>query len=224
MYGYIRLHSLLSFINIHKEYYMPVVLVATTNPGKLREYMRLFEDVPGTKVVSPNDIEVWVEVAETGDTFEANALLKARAFHGALPDELRADGVWVLGDDSGLEVDAMGGGPGVLSNRWAGPDTTAQQRNEALLERLEGVPDSERTARFRCVIALISPTGEEYIVDGAVEGHIAHEPRGDGGFGYDPIFELPGGGRMSELSPDEKNRISHRGIAGEKATAIVVRQ
>ncbi len=138
---------------------MPTVLVATTNPGKLREYRRLFEGVPGAKVVSPNEIEVWVEVAETGDTFEANALLKARAFHGALPDELRAEGVWVLGDDSGLEVDAMGGGPGVLSNRWAGPDTTAQQRNEALLARLEGVPDPERTRPFQVCNRSYQPHG-----------------------------------------------------------------
>jgi XTP/dITP diphosphohydrolase len=200
---------------------MPIVLVATTNPGKLREYKRLFERVPGAKVVSPGDIEVWVEVAETGDTFEANALLKARALHDALPDEMRHEEVWVFGDDSGLEVDAMDGGPGVYSNRWAGPDTTAQQRNEALLARLQGVPDHERTARFRCVIALISPTGEEFILNGTVEGTIAHEPKGDGGFGYDPIFELPDRRRMSELSPDEKNLISHRGIAGAKAAEIV---
>jgi XTP/dITP diphosphohydrolase len=200
---------------------MPIVLVATTNPGKLREYRRLFEDVSGAEVVSPNDVEVWVEVAETEDTFEGNALLKARALYDALPAEARSERIWVLGDDSGLEVDALGGGPGVHSNRWAGPNTTAQQRNEALLARLEGVPDDERTARFKCVIALISPSGEEYILDGAVEGRIAHEPRGDGGFGYDPLFELPDGKRMSELSPDEKNRISHRGVAGAKAAAIV---
>jgi XTP/dITP diphosphohydrolase len=202
---------------------MPIVLIATTNPGKLREYRRLFEDVPESRVVSPNDLEVWVEVAETGDTFEENALLKARALYQALPDAAREEGVWVLGDDSGLEVDAMGGGPGVRSNRWAGPDTTAQQRNEALLARLEGVPDEERTARFRCVIALISPDGEEYITEGAVEGRIAHEPRGDGGFGYDPIFVLADGRRMSELSPDQKNLISHRGVAGAKAAEIVKR-
>jgi XTP/dITP diphosphohydrolase len=202
---------------------MPIVLVATTNPGKLREYRRLFEDVPGAEVVSPNDIEVWVEVAETEDTFEGNALLKARALYNALPDEARPEGIWVLGDDSGLEVDALGGAPGVHSNRWAGLDTTAQQRNEALLARLEDVPDGKRTARFKCVIALISPEGEEYILDGAVEGYIAHEPRGDGGFGYDPIFVLPTGERMSELSPDEKNRISHRGVAGSKAAKIVAR-
>ena len=203
---------------------MPIVLIATTNPGKLREYRRLFEDVPGSRVVSPNDLEVWVEVAETGDTFEENALLKARALYKALPDAARSEGVWVLGDDSGLEVDAMGGGPGVRSNRWAGPDTTAQQRNEALLARLEGVPDEERTARFRCVIALISPDGKEYITEGAVEGRIAHEPRGDGGFGYDPIFVLADGRRMSELSPDQKNLISHRGVAGARAAEIVKRE
>ena len=200
---------------------MPIVLIATTNPGKLREYRQLFESVPGASIVSPNDIEVWAEVAETGDTFEENALLKARGLRNALPEEARAEGVWVLGDDSGLEVDAMGGGPGVFSNRWAGPDTTAQQRNEALLARLEGVPDPQRTARFRCVIALIDPAGKEYILDGTVEGSIAHEPKGDGGFGYDPLFILQDGRRMSELSPEEKNRISHRGIAGARAAEIV---
>jgi XTP/dITP diphosphohydrolase len=214
-------HRPSSIVHIAKEYYMPIVLIATTNPGKLREYRQMFESVPGASIVSPNDVEVWAEIAETGDTFEENALLKARGLRNALPEEARAEGVWVLGDDSGLEVDAMGGGPGVLSNRWAGPDTTAQQRNEALLKRLQGVPDPGRMARFRCVIALISPAGNEYILDGTVQGRIAHEPKGDGGFGYDPIFELHDGRRMSELSPDEKNRISHRGIAGTKAAEIV---
>src|SRR4051812_8711237 len=200
---------------------MPTVLIATTNPGKLREYKKLFEDLPDAQVVSPNDVEVWAEVAETGETLEENALLKARGLHGAMPDALRDEGVWVLGDDSGLEVDAMGGAPGVYSNRWAGPDTTAAQRNERLLERLEGVPDEQRTARFRCVIALIDPQGNEHIVEGAVEGRIAHDLRGSGGFGYDPLFEFPDGHRMAELSPDEKNAISHRGVAGKKAVEII---
>lgn len=200
---------------------MPIILVATTNPGKLREYRHLFESVPGAHVVSPNDAEIWCEVAETGATFEENALLKARAFYRALPPEARAEGLWVLGDDSGLEVDAMGGGPGVHSNRWAGPDTNAEQRNQALLERLRGVPDEARTARFRCVIALLQSDGQEHIVDGAVEGRIAHEPAGSGGFGYDPLFVLPDGRRMSELEPDEKNRLSHRGVAGAKAAGII---
>ena len=202
---------------------MQTILVATANPGKLREYRDLFEGVPGVRVVSPGDIEIWVEVAETGETLADNALLKARALRDALPPEALAEGWWVLGDDSGLEVDAMGGAPGVHSNRWAGPNTTAQGRNALLLERLRGVPDEERTARFRCVIALISPTGEEHLVDGTCEGRIAHEPVGGGGFGYDPLFELPNGLRMAQLSPDEKNALSHRGIAGVKAAQIVAR-
>jgi XTP/dITP diphosphohydrolase len=155
---------------------------------------------------------------------EANALLKARAFYEALPDEARAEGWWVLADDSGLEVDALGGEPGVYSTRWAGPNTTAEERNRLLLERLEGVPDEGRTARFRSVVALIAPDGTEHITEGTVEGRIAQEPRGDGGFGYDPIFELPNGSRMSELSPDEKNLISHRGVAGAKAAEVVMRK
>src|SRR4051794_12345280 len=200
---------------------MPVILVASTNPGKLREYARLFHDVPGARIVSPNDAEIWREVAETGDTFTDNALLKARAFHEALSDEAHREGWWVLADDSGLEVDALGGAPGVQSNRWAGPNTTPEQRNQLLLERLTNVPEEQRTARFRCVIALIAPSGQEHITEGSVEGRIAREPLGSGGFGYDPIFELADGRRMSQLTPDEKNAISHRGIAGAKAAAIV---
>lgn len=201
---------------------MPILLIGTNNPGKLREFQDLFAGLPGIRAVSPNDLEVWVDVAETGTTFTENALLKARALHEALPAELRHHGgVWVLGDDSGLEVDAMDGAPGVYSNRWAGPDTTAAQRNEALLQRLQGVPDEKRTARFRCVIALIEPGGKEYILEGAVEGRIAHELRGSGGFGYDPLFELPNGRRMSELTPEEKNKLSHRGVAGIQAAAIL---
>src|SRR5687768_14386079 len=201
---------------------MPIVFIASTNPGKLREYERLFGEA-GVRVTSPNEAEIWREVAETGVTFEENALLKARAFYKALPGDARVEGWWVLGDDSGLEVDALGGGPGVQSNRWAGPGTTAEGRNSRLLDVLRDVPDERRTARFRCVIALIAPDGTEHIVEGAVEGRIAHEPKGSGGFGYDPLFILEDGRRMSELTPDEKNSLSHRGIAGAKAAAIVAR-
>lgn len=200
---------------------MPVILVATTNPGKLREYEHLLGSLPDVRIVSPNVVEIWVEVAEMGETMAENALLKARALREALPQEARAEAWWVLGDDSGLEVDALGGGPGVHSNRWAGVNSTATSRNQLLLERLRNVPDAERTARFRCAIALINPQGEEHLVEGTVEGRIAYEPRGSGGFGYDPIFELPDGRRIAELSPDEKNRISHRGVAGSKAAAIL---
>lgn len=201
---------------------MPTLLIATTNPGKLNEFRDIFAIVPSVRIVSPNDLEVWVEVAETGTTFEENALLKARALYGSLPDELSdLKDVWFLGDDSGLEVDAMDGAPGVYSNRWAGPDTNATQRNEALLARLQGVPDEKRTARFKCVIALIDPHGKEYILEGAVEGRIAHDLKGENGFGYDPLFELPDGRRMAELSAEEKHQLSHRGIAGAQAAAIL---
>lgn len=203
---------------------MPFILVATTNPGKLEEYRHLFSTVGGAQVVSPNDAELWVEVAETEPTLQGNALLKARALYNAMPSEARAEGWWVLGDDSGLEVDALDSAPGVHSNRWAGPNTNAGDRNRLLLQRLRDVPDNARTARFRTVIALIDPHGREQTVEGAVEGRIAHEPRGTGGFGYDPIFELPGGRRMAELSPEEKNQISHRGVAGKKAVEILRRE
>ena len=199
---------------------MTTVFVASTNPGKLREYERLLGEV-GVRMTSPNEAEIWREVAETGETFEENALLKARAFYEALPPEAWAEGWWVLGDDSGLEVDALDGKPGVHSNRWAGPGTTAASRNSRLLEVLKDVPDEQRTARFRCVIALIAPDGTTHIVEGAVEGSIAREPEGDGGFGYDPLFVLRDGRRMSALSPDEKNSLSHRGIAGREAARIV---
>jgi XTP/dITP diphosphohydrolase len=199
---------------------MPTLFVATTNPGKLRELKQIFERA-GVRVTSPNEAEIWREVAETGETFADNALLKARAFHEALLEEARREGWWVLGDDSGLEVDAMDGAPGVHSNRWAGPGTTASTRNERLLERLEGVPDESRGARFRCVMALIAPDGTEHFVDGAVEGSIARDLKGDGGFGYDPLFLTEDGRRMSELSPDEKNAISHRGVAAAKAARLI---
>jgi XTP/dITP diphosphohydrolase len=206
--------------NLVQEYYMPTVLGATTNPGKFREYEHIFASMPSVRLASPNDLEVWIEVAETGTTFAENALLKARALYAALPDDLRGD-VWVLGDDSGLEVDAMDGGPGVYSNRWAGPDTNAEQRNLTLLERLEGVPEDRRGARFKCVIALIDPQGKEHILEGAVEGRIARDLQGTGGFGYDPLFELPDGTRMSTLTPDQKNSLSHRGRAAAKAAAVI---
>ncbi len=200
---------------------MPTILIATNNPGKLREFVHLFAQVPDVRMVSPNDAEIWREVAETGATLTENALLKARAFREALPKEAPHEGWWVLGDDSGLEVDALGGEPGVHSNRWAGPHTTAEDRNRLLLGRLESVPDEQRTARFRCVIALIDPQGDEHVIEGAVEGRIAHKPLGSGGFGYDPIFELPDGRRMSQLTPDEKNVLSHRGVAGAKAARLM---
>jgi XTP/dITP diphosphohydrolase len=187
---------------------MTRLLVATTNPGKLRELTALLADL-GLELVTPVDVGLDLDVAETGGTFAANAVLKARAFAaaGALP---------ALADDSGLEVDALDGFPGVQSARWV-PGSDAD-RVAALLARLAGVPAPRRTARFRSVAALAWPDGHAETADGHVEGRIALAPRGSGGFGYDPVFLVEDGGHagdrtMAELPPDEKNRLSHRARA-----------
>lgn len=196
------------------------LVIATNNPGKLREFQALLGDC-GFELVTPRDLGVTFEVEETGLTFEENARLKADA-------AARLTGLPALADDSGLEVDALDGRPGVLSARYAGrgrtdPKIPEARQLELLLGELQGVPDERRTARFRCVIAIAVPGGETRTVDGVFEGHIGHEPRGTNGFGYDPIFVVPGyGGRTSaELPPDEKNRISHRGAAAAKARKIL---
>lgn len=152
------------------------------------------------------------EVEEDGATFEANALKKARAYAAVT-------GRPVLAEDSGLAVDALGGAPGVHSARWV--PGTDQDRNAALLARLEGVPDAARTARYVSVIALRAPDGRERVFRGALEGRIARAPRGSGGFGYDPIFLLPDGRTAAELTRDEKNAISHRGQALRQALAAI---
>lgn len=196
------------------------LVIATNNPGKLREFQALLGDC-GFELVTPRDLGIPFEVEETGSTFEENARLKAEA-------AARLTGLPALADDSGLEVDALGGRPGIFSARYAGagrtdPDIPEARQLELLLQELEGVPDERRTARFRCVIAIAVPGGETRTVEGVFEGSIAHEPRGANGFGYDPIFVVPGtGGRTSaELPPDEKNRISHRGAAAAKAREIL---
>jgi XTP/dITP diphosphohydrolase len=184
------------------------LVLATTNPGKRRELRALLAGL-GLEAVSPGALGLDLAVAETGATFEDNAILKARAFAAAA-------GLAALADDSGLEVDALGGFPGVASARWvAGPDA---ERVAALLARLGGVPLAERSARFRCVAALARPDGRVETADGRVEGRIAVAPRGAGGFGYDPVFVVEDGGltgerTMAELTADEKNRLSHRARA-----------
>ena len=153
---------------------------------------------------------------ETAETYEGNALLKARA---AL--SLGAD--VVLADDSGLEVDALGGAPGVHSARFGGPELDDAGRTALLLERLRGVPPDRRTARFRCVIALVDSAGAVRTVEGLVEGRIAETPRGRGGFGYDPVFFHPGLGRtFGELTDSDKARVSHRGLAARAARALLL--
>jgi XTP/dITP diphosphohydrolase len=192
------------------------LVVATTNPGKLKEIIRLLEGLP-IEVLSLADYPAMPEVDETGSTFAENAILKA--VHAA-----RFTGEMALADDSGLEVDALGGRPGINSSRFAGPGATDAQRNRLLLEKMKDVPDEERTARFRCVAALASPSEDSQTFDGVCEGRILREPRGDNGFGYDPLFYLPDHGKtMAELPSELKNRISHRAKAMVAARVAVVK-
>lgn len=184
------------------------VIVATGNRGKLDE-IRTALDFPGWEFVTAAELGAdTLEVEETGDTFADNARLKAHAYHQAF-------GLAALADDSGLEVDALGGRPGVYSSRYAGPDATDSENNAKLLGALEGVPAGERGARFRSVIVLVAEDGTETIAGGACEGTIGFEGRGTGGFGYDPLFlpEAAPGRTMAELDRAQKNAISHRGAA-----------
>lgn len=192
------------------------LFVATRNPGKLRELHRLLAGLP-IRALSLADAGITTDVAETGRTFQENAVLKARTY-AAL------SGLTTLADDSGLEVDALGGAPGVESARWAGPQATDLDRIRLLLERLRGVPPEQRGARFRCVVAIATPGGEVYTTEGAISGQIIDQPRGSHGFGYDPVFFIPERGRtMAELEPEEKNRISHRARALQAARPILAR-
>ncbi len=189
---------------------MKRLLLATTNQGKVREYRRLFADLP-LELVTLSDLGITTEVVEDAPTFAENARLKAVALAAE-------SGLPALADDSGLEVDALGGEPGTRSARYAGDDATDADRIAFLLDRMKDVPWAQRTARFRCVIAFARPDGTVRYSEGECRGMIAVEPRGEHGFGYDPVFYLPEMGRtMAELSPEEKDRISHRGKAAKKA-------
>jgi len=183
------------------------VVVATRNAGKLAE-IRAALPFPGWRFVSSAELFDWPEVEETGETFEENARLKAQAAHERF-------GLPALADDSGLEVDALDGAPGVFSSRFAGECATDALNNERLLAVLAGVPAEKRTARFRCVMVFIDEDGTETIAEGTCEGRIGFEPRGSGGFGYDPLMlpDATPGRTMAELEMAEKNAISHRGAA-----------
>jgi XTP/dITP diphosphohydrolase len=191
------------------------LLVATRNQGKMREYRELLRGVP-LELVSLDDLGIPDEVAETGQTFAENAWLKASAY-------ARRSGLLTLSDDSGLEVDALGGAPGVLSARYGGEAyVTDQDRVRLLLRNLEGVPWERRTARFRCVIAICGPERRVASVVGSVAGMIQYEPEGDDGFGYDPVFHLPSYGQtLAQIPLAEKNRISHRGDATRQAVPVL---
>jgi XTP/dITP diphosphohydrolase len=191
------------------------LLVATNNPGKVQEYAELLEDLP-VEIVFPIQVGLNLEIVESGKTFEENARIKARAY-------ARASGQLTLADDSGLEVDALGGAPGVHSARYAGPGSSDADRYRKLLAALSGVPAGQRSARFRCVIALAQPGGPVQIAEGTCEGQIGFEPRGEHGFGYDPVFVVAGwhGQTMAELSPEVKNTISHRAQAVRAARPLL---
>jgi XTP/dITP diphosphohydrolase len=182
------------------------LVLATGNTGKVREYRRLLAGT-GFGIVTPAELGLDVRPEETGATFADNAVIKAEAL-------AEATGMPSLADDSGLEVDALGGQPGVESARYGGAGLDDIGRFLLVLRRLAGVPEERRTARFRCAIALAAPRRETVVVEGTVEGRIALEARGEGGFGYDPVF-LPEGRRrtMAELSPGEKDALSHRARA-----------
>jgi XTP/dITP diphosphohydrolase len=186
------------------------LLLATRNAHKLREVREILADTD-FEVISIADLDDIPEIIEDGDSFEANADKKARTL-------AKLTGRTAIADDSGIEVDHLGGAPGIYSARFAGVDGPEADaaNNRLLIEKLRGVPMSKRTARYRCVLAIVTPEGEARYSSGSVEGHIADEPAGEGGFGYDPHFMVEGdasGRRMAELSPDEKNAISHRGEA-----------
>ncbi len=195
---------------------MPRLLLATTNKGKAAEYRDLLKGLD-FEIVTLDQAGISKEADESYNTFEENARHKA-AFYAEL------GGLLTLADDSGLEVDALGGEPGVRSSRYAGDNATDADRVDFLLSKLKGVPQPERTARFRCVIAVAHPRGAVETVEGTCEGYIAIEPRGSNGFGYDPVFFLPEYGRtIAELSPEIKNRISHRGRAAALARGILIK-
>ena len=197
------------------------LLIATRNRGKLREFRRLFDGLSYV-VVSLEDVGIDADVEETGTTFEANAILKARAY-------AEMSGELTLADDSGLEVDALDGEPGVRSARYSGQGDEAN--NDLLLRNLQGVEEAKRSARYRVVLALVDPNadpgapgGSEIPIttEGICEGVIADSPAGDSGFGYDPLFHVHEHARtMAQLSADEKDSISHRGAAARAMVAIL---
>jgi XTP/dITP diphosphohydrolase len=188
---------------------MPRLLIASNNTGKVVEFRELLADC-GWDVVGPADVGLRIDVEETGSTYLENARLKAEAFS-------RASGLAALADDSGLEVDALNGAPGALHHVHGWDGSTNDERIQILLRALAGVPEGGRSARFRCVMVLVTPGGRRIETEGACEGVIALSPAGGGGFGYDPVFYLPRLGKsMAQLSTAEKNLVSHRGMAAQK--------
>ena len=183
------------------------IVFATGNENKMKEIRMILADL-GMPIVSMKEAGIDIDVVEDGTTFEENALIKATEIAKVAPNCI------VLADDSGLEIDYLNKEPGIYSARYVGVDTSYDIKNNLLLERLEGVSDEKRTARFVCAVAAAFPDGSTEVVRGTIEGIIGHEIAGENGFGYDPIFYLPEYGcTTAELSPEKKNELSHRGNA-----------
>ncbi|MDR7237434.1 XTP/dITP diphosphatase [Neobacillus drentensis] len=193
---------------------MKEVIIATKNPGKAMEFEHIFS-ARGIVVRTLLDFPEIPDVEETGLTFEENAILKAEAISQAL-------GKMVIGDDSGLIVDALEGRPGIYSARYAGEPKNDQNNTDKVLSELKGLPEEKRSARFYCALAVAIPGQEPMTVSGTCEGRILEERRGTNGFGYDPVFYVPEKGvAMAELSSDEKNKISHRANALKKLDVVL---
>jgi XTP/dITP diphosphohydrolase len=195
---------------------MPTLLIATTNQNKLREYAAIFAALP-LELRSLSDVGITTDVEETGATFAENAQLKAEFYASQ-------SGLATLADDSGLEVMALGGEPGVRSHRFAGPNASDADRNVLLLQKLDGVPFHARLARFVCAIAIARPDVATEQVEGVLPGVIELAARGTNGFGYDPLFYvLDENATLAELPPERKNRISHRALAAQAAREVLDR-
>lgn len=196
---------------------MKRMIFATGNENKMVEIREILGDLP-LEILSMKQAGIRADIEENGTSFEENALIKAR-------EVCRLAGEMVLADDSGLEIDYLNGEPGIYSARYMGENTSYRVKNKNLMERLEGVPNEKRTARFVCAIAAVFPGGKELVVRGTVEGIIGYEERGENGFGYDPIFYLPERGlTTAELPPEEKNSISHRGNALRKMKELLEKE
>lgn len=200
---------------------MEKIIFATGNEHKMAEIRMILKDL-GAKILSQKEAGIEADVVEDGTTFEENALIKATEVARAARQMPGYEDAVILADDSGLEIDWLNKEPGIYSARYMGEDTSYDIKNQALLDRLEGVADADRTARFVCAIAAAFPDGSSEVVRGTMEGIIGHEIIGDNGFGYDPIFFLPEYGCTSaQLAPEKKNELSHRGEGLRKMRAIL---
>lgn len=200
---------------------MDTIIFATGNKNKMIEIRMILADL-GCKILSQKEAGIQADVVEDGQTFEENALIKATTIADIAWKMPEYKNAVVLADDSGLEIDALNKEPGIYSARYMGEDTSYDIKNQALIDRLEGVPDEKRTARFVCAIAAALPDGSTEVVRGTMEGRIGYEITGENGFGYDPIFYLPQFGCSSaELEPEKKNELSHRGEGLRKMRKVL---